>query len=87
MINLQNSLNSNSYFADVGILYVATGKKYLSEAFKSASITRQVSSLPIALCSDLPVNIDDSSFDFFIKHTCPRYCYRDKIPPLITPPL
>ena len=81
-----NSSSTTPYKPDIGILYVATGQKYLSEAFRSAQISRTTTSLPIAICTDLPLDLKNSPFDICFKHPCPKYSYRDKIPPLIDPP-
>ena len=78
----------SSFFrkSDLGILYVATGEKYLLEAIKSAQISRISTPLPIAICSDLSFDLQNTPFEFLIPHPCPTYTYRDKIAPLIAPP-
>ena len=81
-----NSSSTTPYKPEIGILYVATGQQYLLEAFRSAQISRTTTSLPIAICTDLHFDLKSSPFDFYFKHPCPKYSYRDKIPPLIDPP-
>ena len=85
-MTVRNFSSSSLYKPEIGILYVATGQQYLSEAFTSAQISRATTSLPIAICTDLDVDLKNSPFDFCFKHPCPKYSYRDKIPPLINPP-
>ena len=76
----------NLYKPEIGILYVATGRKYLSEAIKSAQLTRLSTSLPIAICTDLDIELKNTPFDLCFSHPCPKYTYRDKRPPLLDPP-
>lgn len=71
-----------------GILYVATGKSFLSEAASNAVAARRFSgSLPIVVCTDLPIEAKGLDvFDKIITHTDPRRSYRDKIPPFLQLP-
>jgi len=71
-----------------GILYIATGKKFLQEAAENAKAGRkQIGSRKIAIVTD---NIAEAEitgcFDICIIHPDPRLSYRDKIPPLINLP-
>ena len=68
-----------------GIVYVATGDKYIKEAILSASITRKHTHHPIHIITDNPhyPNLVQSCFDKIIHHSSPRYSYRDKISALI----
>lgn len=71
-----------------GILYVATGLKYLEEAIENARASREFAKeYPIAVCTDRTEHKHITEvFDLVLKHPQPVYGYRDKIPPLITPP-
>ena len=49
-----------------GIVYVATGEKYLSEALANISITRSFNpSIPITLVSDIDISFTRSSHFYF----------------------
>lgn len=41
---------------DTGVLYIAAGDQYIGEALESAASLKQVSSLPVTLISDIPIN-------------------------------
>lgn len=70
-----------------GIVFVATGAKYLSEAVSSARRTRICSKCPICIFTDL---IDEASrfdcFDIILPIDQPLFTYGDKIPPLARSP-
>lgn len=62
-----------------GVLFVATGAKYVDEARQAAASVREYSPhLPIALVTDLPVESDDL-FDQTIPLVDPAYHHSDKI--------
>src|SRR5690242_3546914 len=62
----------------VGILYAATGKKFLAEAEISAkSVKQAMSDTKIALASDCESN--SNCFDIHIKINRPEYSFIDKI--------
>lgn len=76
---------------DFCIIYVATGKSYVDEAFVSAvSSLPHASNVPIYLFTDLveyahSIN-HDGVFSRIITHPDPVYSYRDKILPLLSLP-
>ena len=74
--------------SDFGCLYVATGKKYLDEAIRSALLSKKwTHSHPIYISTDLTDEAESSGvFDSVLKHPNPVYSYRDKIVSLIRPP-
>jgi hypothetical protein len=68
-----------------GILYVATGERFLAEACRSAARVRELMpGIPIALASDLqgPKEL----FDHHLKITEPKFNFSDKIGPLLSAP-
>lgn len=68
-----------------GILYVATGKRFLAEACQSAARVRELMpGIPIALASDLqgPREL----FDHYFRITDPKFNFSDKMGPLISTP-
>ena len=70
-----------------GILYVATGNCYISEAIKSALLTRRWFNHPISIVTDQPEYPNLASyFDLIIQHNQPHYTYRDKISGLLQSP-
>lgn len=71
-----------------GLLYVATGYKYLLEAIKNARLTRYYCpDLCISICTDdCEHAISSGCFHRVIKHNAPVYSYRDKISPLLNLP-
>ena len=71
-----------------GILYIATGKKFLEEAAENAKAGRnQIGSRKIAIVTDNIAEAEKTGcFDICIIHPDPRFSYRDKIPPLINLP-
>ena len=73
---------------DEGILYVATGVRYLEEAAQNARAGRShVGGRPIAVMTDdVEAARELGCFDLCLPHPDPRRSYRDKIPPLIDPP-
>lgn len=78
MIETTHSKSENNNFS-CGILYVATGKKYIHEAIESATSCRKSNPYPIGLITDsheyqLPQGLFDS---VIIKDA--QYSYRDKL--------
>ena len=75
-------------FPSVGVYYIATGDKYLHEAFHNVRLTRSFNpSLSVSVCTHDTVEARQSGlFDNVVQHPCPVYSYRDKIQPLIDPP-
>ena len=69
-----------------GIVYVATGDKYIDEAIFSASLTRTHTRHPIYIITDNPhnPNLAQSCFTKIIQHPSPKYSYRDKISALVS---
>ena len=68
-----------------GIIYVATGKKYIAEAFANASISRRFApAYTFSLITDRPFDATESPFDYVYKHPSPTYSYRDKISGLLS---
>jgi hypothetical protein len=68
-----------------GILYVATGQKYLDEAEHSARSVRLVSpELPLAIVSDCAPS--EQLFDVRLRMTRPEYSFIDKISALALTP-
>lgn len=68
-----------------GILYVATGERFLKEACRSAVRVKELMpSVPIALASDLqgPKEL----FEHHLQITNPQYNFSDKIGPLLSTP-
>ena len=68
-----------------GILYVATGERFLAEARRSAARVRELMpGIPIALASDLegPKEL----FDHQLPITQPKFNFSDKIGPLLSTP-
>ena len=71
---------------DFGVIYSATGQKFVDEAVRSARSLKQVMpDLPVTLYTDL-TEVPDGVFDVIeiIEH--PHYSTRDKIQPLCDPP-
>ncbi len=63
---------------NVGVIYIATGKKYVDEALVSAAtLKKHVPDLPVTLFSDLDVK--SSYFDRIIKIKNPVFGFEDKI--------
>lgn len=71
-----------------GLLYVATGDRYLAEAVVGAKSSRpHLGGRPIAIMTDdLDAAEATSAFDLCLPHPDPRGGYRDKIPGLIDLP-
>jgi hypothetical protein len=68
-----------------GILYVATGEKFLDEAEHSARSVRRVSpELPLAIVSDCVPS--EELFDIRLRITSPEYSFIDKIGALALTP-
>ncbi|WP_340101729.1 putative nucleotide-diphospho-sugar transferase [Salinibaculum salinum] len=61
---------------DRGILYIATGPKYVRQAIVSAEKASEVTELPIAIVSDQ--DVDHPIFDYIIKDHNPKHSYIDK---------
>jgi len=53
-----------------GVLYIASGESYVTEAARSAASIREHTSLPTALATDTPV--DTSAFDHIVDYDCER---------------
>ncbi|MEP2023592.1 MAG: hypothetical protein ABJH98_02960 [Reichenbachiella sp.] len=71
-----------------GLLYVATGKKYVREAIKSyASFKRFDNALPAVIYTDV-VNKEtaEEHFDHVEIIDSPAYCFLDKVAPLVNSP-
>ncbi|SJZ89381.1 hypothetical protein SAMN02745119_01944 [Trichlorobacter thiogenes] len=71
-----------------GIIYVATGQKYIDEALFSAHSAKSVMpDIGITLYSDkVPLDVDLSCFDNICLLNDPSYSYIDKIKPLLQSP-
>ena len=71
-----------------GVLFVATGCRYLQEAASSANASRPwLDGRPIAVCTDQPILAQEiGAFDHVYSHPQPRGNYRDKIAPLLSLP-
>jgi hypothetical protein len=68
-----------------GVLYIATGQKYIEEALASASSLRKVlPHIPIAIFSD--VRVDSDLFDEKSILENPEYTVGDRIPALLLSP-
>jgi hypothetical protein len=73
--------------SDFGLLYIATGEKYIREAIDSALSVRQIMPrCPIAIFTDNDKNIPSGLFDYTKILKNPTYSYFDKIDPLIESP-
>lgn len=59
-----------------GVLYIATGERYVQQAKVSARITRENTDLPIAIVTDK--SIDGDCFDYIIRDDNPTHTYIDK---------
>lgn len=69
---------------NIGIIYVATGKKYLAECIRSAMSAKKVMpDISISLWTDVKTISDKHSFDFINIIDNPKYNYFDKISPLL----
>jgi len=65
---------------DFGILYIATGTKYIQEAIHSAKSVRQIMpKLPIAIYLDDPSSIPAGLFDLVNQINDPQFSYIDKV--------
>lgn len=65
---------------DFGILYIATGTKYIQEAIASAKSVRQVmSDIPLAIYLDDPDQLPKKLFDFVYQINNPQFSYIDKV--------
>jgi len=72
---------------DFGVLYIATGKKFISEATESAkSLKNVMPDTKIVLWADEMISIDDSPFHTINLIEEPRYSFFDKIKPLCETP-
>ena len=61
-----------------GIVYVSTGKKYISEALANIALTKKYNPhLPITLVSDIPVSSDLLDVNLLLNN--PSFSYFDKI--------
>lgn len=62
-----------------GILYLATGEKYRSEALCSAEVVKKICpDLPIAIITDYASEPIDNMFSFVIELEEPSFSFRDK---------
>ena len=77
-----------SFPAKSGIVYVATGSKFLDEAINSAKLSKKYTdSLPVCISTDLVSDAENSDvFDIVVSHPSPTYSYRDKISSLVNLP-
>lgn len=67
-----------------GIVYVATGKKYLTECIQSALSAKKVMpDIPISLWTDKNTGLDRSIFESIHIFRNPKYSLFDKIKPLL----
>jgi hypothetical protein len=72
-----NHETSGQDLSDCGIVYVASGKKFIAEACISArSAKRVMPDIPITLFSDEPV--EDDAFDTVVMLEAPQYSMHDK---------
>ena len=73
---------------NAGIIYIATGKKYLQEAISSVQLSsKYLDDFPICIITDLVEEAKHSKvFDLVVHHPSPSYSYRDNIEPLINLP-
>lgn len=62
--------------SESGVLYIATGEKYLKQAFVSAKTVKEHTNLPIAVVSDRP--IEHKYFDHVIVADDPEGSFADK---------
>lgn len=71
-----------------GVLFVATGDRYIEEAAESANASRpRLGRRPIAISTDDPALAERTgAFDRVLAHAEARRDFRDKIPPLCDPP-
>lgn len=71
--------------SEQGLLYVATGKRFLEEAYRSAARVRELMpGIPIALASD--IHVPEGLFDHYIPITEPKFNFSDKMGPLLSTP-
>ena len=70
-----------------GIVYIATGSRYRSEAASNLERSRPyLKSFRSCIYTDDTTDPNISSFDIILKHPCPSFGYRDKILPLLDLP-
>ena len=71
-----------------GLLFVATGERFLAEAIEAARASRpHLAGRPVAVCTDdLAAARAAAAFDQVLPHPDPRRSYRDKIAPLLQLP-
>lgn len=70
-----------------GILYVATGEKFLLESVKSArSVKRHMPDCPMSICTDQPNHPALDIFDDVREINYPTHSFLDKITPLAETP-
>lgn len=73
---------------DFGVVYVATGSKYIDEALCNARFSRLYGQNLVF--SIITSNVHHpglgSVFDHILQHPCPEFSYRDKIVPLLNLP-
>lgn len=72
--------------APCGVLYIASGLDYLSEAQSNAFYSKQFCDLPFAIFTDQIDSVDDRIFDYKFNLDSPAHSYRDKIYPLTLSP-
>jgi hypothetical protein len=77
--------SKDPFVADSGIMYVATGERYLMEACRSARRCKQLMpEIPLALASDLPAPRE--LFACQIQIESPKGNFSDKMDPLLKSP-
>ena len=70
-----------------GLIYIATGSQYRSEAASNLERSRPfLQSYRSCIYTDDPSDPNISSFDIILKHPSPTFGYRDKILPLLDLP-
>lgn len=73
-------IRTNDFSLDFGILYIATGTKYIQEAIYSAKSVRQIMpTLPIAIYLDDSTQIPEKLFNFVNQIDAPQFSYMDKV--------
>jgi len=72
---------------EFGVIYVATGKKYIHEANLSIKTLRKVDkNLHVTLFTDMPSEVKKNYFNNIIKIDNPSYSFFDKIPCMLNTP-
>lgn len=72
---------------EFGVMYIATGKQFVSEAIQSAtSLKKVMPDIPIILWTDQSLEVSASPFNSTFKIDHPRHSFFDKIKPLCETP-